>query len=546
MNIRQRVIKTNLVTVIMLSCVICPQLPLQANDHLTLVWGDEFDYTGLPDTNKWDYDVGGHGWGNSELQYYTENRSENARVVNGVLIIEAHQESFQGRNYTSARVISKNKGDWKYGRFEIRAKLPKGRGTWPAIWMLPTDWVYGGWPSSGEIDIMEHVGYDMNRVHGTIHTSDFNHTKGTQIGTSVLATNVDTEFHDYALEWREDRIDIFLDGEPYFSVSDNGTGFAAWPFDQRFHLLLNIAVGGAWGGVQGIDDSIFSQRMEIDYVRVYAFDGLENTPAIAIPGKVEAEAFTNQFGIQLEQTSDTGGGSNAGYLTHGDWADYALSVQVPGRYVFNLRYASPSGTTAVDLAIDVGPEMSSGLLPATGGWQAWQTHKVLEANLAAGEVNLKLTIDSPVAEDLNYNWIEVTLLEASVLADPFSDPDEDGIINIFEYAYVLNNLEKDSLEALPFVRTVEKVSGQYLQITYRQRTGGTGITGVDYRAAGMTYRVEVSGTLQKDSWESGTSLFRSVSTPIDNGDGSETVTVEFVFPLGSSKRFIRLKLFTEE
>ncbi|MCX8074050.1 MAG: glycoside hydrolase family 16 protein, partial [Clostridia bacterium] len=113
-----------------------------------LVWSDEFDYTGKPDSNKWGYDIGGGGWGNQELQYYTD-RLENARVENGKLIIEARRENYGGREYTSARLVSRNKGDWLYGRFEIRAKLPGGRGTWPAIWMLPTDWVYGGWPNSG-------------------------------------------------------------------------------------------------------------------------------------------------------------------------------------------------------------------------------------------------------------------------------------------------------------------------------------------------------------------------------------------------------------
>ena len=141
-----------------------------------LVWSDEFDYTGLPNSEKWSYDVGGSGWGNNELQYYTENRTENARVENGNLIIEARKESYGGNNYTSARLITKSQGDWLYGKIEVRAKLPGGRGAWPAIWMLPTDWAYGGWPSSGEIDIMEYVGYDPGVVHGTVHTESYNHT----------------------------------------------------------------------------------------------------------------------------------------------------------------------------------------------------------------------------------------------------------------------------------------------------------------------------------------------------------------------------------
>ncbi len=246
--------------------------------ELRLVWSDEFDYEGLADPAKWTYDVGGSGWGNNELQYYTTNRLENARVGNGVLTIEAIRESYvRAREYTSARLLSTGEGSWQYGRFEIRAKLPRGRGTWPAIWMLPVDWVYGGWPESGEIDIMEHVGYDMQRVHATVHTERFNHLRGTQVGDSIVLEDVDTRFHVYSMEWRPDRIDAFVDGQPYFTFHNDGSGSASWPFDQRFRLLLNIAIGGNWGGVEGVDDSIFPQRMEIDYVRVYAFEEEEPT-----------------------------------------------------------------------------------------------------------------------------------------------------------------------------------------------------------------------------------------------------------------------------
>lgn len=233
-----------------------------------LKWSDEFEVPGLPDNTKWGYDVGGGGWGNNELQYYTNARLENARVENGVLIIEAIKELYGGRNYTSARLITKYKGDWKYGRIEVRAKLPGGTGSWPAIWMLPTDWEYGGWPSSGEIDIMEYVGYDPGVVHGTVHTAAYNHTLGTQKGASYSVPDAETEFHIYSIEWTVNKIDFYIDTKKYFTFY-NMTGWEKWPFDKRFHLLLNIAVGGNWGGVQGVDDDIFPIRMEVDYVRVY-------------------------------------------------------------------------------------------------------------------------------------------------------------------------------------------------------------------------------------------------------------------------------------
>lgn len=244
------------------------------NLNYKLVWSDEFDYEGLPDESKWDYDTGGSGWGNNELQYYT--RGDNVKVTDGKLIIEARKEDREGLKYTSTRLVSRNKGDWLYGKIEVSAKLPRGNGTWPAIWMLPTDWAYGNWPGSGEIDIMEHVGYDMNNIVGSIHTKSYNHTIGTQKSGQKRIENVDTEFHVYAVEWLPDKIRFFIDDEQYFEFKPTDLKatptFREWPFDKRFHLLLNIAVGGNWGGARGIDDSIWPQTMEVDYVRVYQAD----------------------------------------------------------------------------------------------------------------------------------------------------------------------------------------------------------------------------------------------------------------------------------
>ncbi len=234
----------------------------------TPVWTDEFSTDGVPDPGKWSYDVGGDGWGNNELQYYTNGL--NASVSNGTLKITARKENYSGRNYTSARMVTKNKGDWRYGRFEIRARLPRGRGTWPAIWMLPTDQAYGGWPKSGEIDIMEHVGFDSNRVHITVHTEAYNHLLGTQKSANKLLDNALDSFHVYRVDWTWYGIQGYIDGEKIFEFSNGGTQ-QKWPFDQRFHLLMNIAVGGSWGGQQGVDDNAFPTVMEIDYVKVYRF-----------------------------------------------------------------------------------------------------------------------------------------------------------------------------------------------------------------------------------------------------------------------------------
>jgi beta-glucanase (GH16 family) len=236
-----------------------------------LVWNDEFNYEGLPDLTKWGYDVGGHGWGNHELQYYTNARKENAQVIDSVLIISALKENYQGSNYSSARLVSTNKGNWTYGRFEIKAWLPWGRGTWPALWMLPTEWTYGngGWPDNGEIDIMEHVGYNQGIVHASVHTKAYYWVINTQKTATIRIPDCSSAFHVYAMEWYPDSINIFVDNIKYFTFNRESDDYEVWPFNKDFHFIFNIAVGGDWGGQQGVDDTIFPQRMFIDYVRVY-------------------------------------------------------------------------------------------------------------------------------------------------------------------------------------------------------------------------------------------------------------------------------------
>jgi len=236
-----------------------------------LVWADEFDYNGLPDTAVWAYDVGGQGWGNQERQYYTASRLENARVENGLLIIEARREPMDTNAYTSARLVTRDKKEELYGRFEVRAKLPRGIGTWPAIWMLAAEQTYGDgyWPHNGEIDIMEHVGYHQGHIHASTHSLKYYWLVGTQRTDTIFSADVSDTFHNYIMEWYPEKIQVFMDDSLYFTSPNDGTGWEAWPFDKPFYMILNIAVGGAWGGQKGIDDSIWPQRMEVDYVRVY-------------------------------------------------------------------------------------------------------------------------------------------------------------------------------------------------------------------------------------------------------------------------------------
>jgi len=239
------------------------QLQTQTNSW-KLVWQDDFNYQGLPDSAKWNYDVGDHGWGNNEKQNYTFRNIENARVNGKYLVLEALKT---GNRYTSARLVTRGKGFWKYGKVEIRAKLPQGLGSWPAIWMLAND--MKTWPDDGEIDIMEHVGYDPGVVHASVHTKNFNHIIGTQKTNKIFVKNVSKKFHTYSVEWDEDKLAISIDNKILFTFLNEHRGYQFWPFDNPMYLILNIAVGGNWGGKNGFDDSTMPWKMVVDYVRVY-------------------------------------------------------------------------------------------------------------------------------------------------------------------------------------------------------------------------------------------------------------------------------------
>ncbi len=257
-----------------------------------LVWGDEFDYDGLPDPEKWSYEEGYVR--NNEKQYYTVERSENARVEDGMLVIESRKEEYEDMDYTSASVHTRDSYHIHYGRVEVRAKLPTGRGMWPAIWMLGANISKVGWPECGELDIMENVGYDPDRVHANVHCEKYNHTKGNGKGHSLIVSAPYENFHIYALEWTEDRVDFYVDDQKHFTYKDEGTGWEAWPFDKPHYLIINAAIGGAWGGQQGIDDSIFPQKYVIDYVRVYE----KSTRVNSIPKPTETrlcQAYPNPF-----------------------------------------------------------------------------------------------------------------------------------------------------------------------------------------------------------------------------------------------------------
>jgi beta-glucanase (GH16 family) len=227
---------------------------------LALVWSDEFNTDGAPDPSKWGYDLGGGGWGNNELEYYT-NRPDNAVISNGTLKITAKKEFFVGSNYTSARLVTNGKYSFKYGRMEVRAKLPTGAGLWPAIWTLGADYATNAWPACGEMDVMEEKGSDINRIYGTLHYP--NHSGANGDGATTVISGANTDFHIYALDWTPQAMKISVDGVVFKTVVNN----SSIPFNHDFFIILNLAVGGSFAG--NVDPNFVSSAMEVDYVRVY-------------------------------------------------------------------------------------------------------------------------------------------------------------------------------------------------------------------------------------------------------------------------------------
>ncbi len=235
-----------------------------------MVWADEFDADGLPDAGRWAYDTGlnKNGWHNHELQYYSAARADNAWVQQGYLVITARKEQLSaaadwgGQRYTSARLITKGKASWTYGFFEIRARIPCGLGTWPAIWMLDNAVV---WPAGGELDILEHVGRTPGRVFSTVHTSAGSGGRGA--GAAVQVSSACAAFHDYQMHWTPQEVSFGVDGHTHFVYANARKGPYQWPFDAPQFLILNLAIGGDLGG--DVDDSIFPVQMEVDHVRVY-------------------------------------------------------------------------------------------------------------------------------------------------------------------------------------------------------------------------------------------------------------------------------------
>ena len=342
-----------------------------------LIWSDEFGGTSL-DQSKWNILRWRPGWVNNELQAYTE-RDTNIYLENGTLVLRAliepgyfdsdSQGNSYNADYTSGRINTSGKFSPTYGRVDIRAKLPSGRGSWPAIWMLGESISTVGWPNCGEIDIMEHVGFDSGIIHGSIHTEAFNHMNNTQKSGSTVVSTATDSFHVYSLEWTPDYLRYLVDESPFFFVYNNSGGdISQWPFDSPHFIILNLAIGGDWGGIQGIDPSKFPMKMLVDYVKVFKKSDTNND--VSITFQVDMKNVTvSGTGVWLSG-GDLGSGQPGGIqmapIENTD--TWKVSLTLPKSSSFTYKYRNgyfpdtwSGGWESVDDECGVGQHNNRGI-----------------------------------------------------------------------------------------------------------------------------------------------------------------------------------------
>ncbi|SFQ36812.1 carbohydrate-binding protein [Hymenobacter arizonensis] len=355
------------------------------------VWADEFT-TGIGPS--WTFETGGGGWGNNEKQYY---QAANATVVNGELQITARKQAMGGMPYTSARMITKGKKEFTYGRMEARIKLPLGQGLWPAFWMLGSNISTVSWPRCGEIDIMEQVNAD-SRTYGTVHWDNNGHAE--YGGNTPTAPNV---YHVYAIEWEPAAIRWYVDGVKFHEINiSNGTG-GTEEFQKPFFLLLNLAVAGNWPG-QTVDESKLPATMFVDYVRVYQKTTSPTPTPTALT--LQAEAANVNNGMVVENCTDTGGGQNMGYIDAGDYLVFNnVNFATSGTYLLEYRVASGAAGGTISSDLNAGStQLGTTAVPGTGGWQNWTTVS-RTVTVAAGSYNFGVFAQTG---GYNLNWVRIT------------------------------------------------------------------------------------------------------------------------------------------
>lgn len=419
--------------------LLLPALSAHAEPGMEIVWQDEFNGASL-DLTKWTHEVNAWGGGNNELQFYTA-RTQNSFVSGGNLTIRARKETYTAldptdnvvktRDYTSARLNSRFKGDFLYGRMEARIRTPKGQGLWPAFWMLPTDYEYGGWAASGEIDILEMRGENPFEAVFSLHFGA--PWPGNAYSSTASATpDLSLDFHRYAVEWEPGEIRWYFDGQLVRTETEWWSSAGAYPapFDKRFHMLLNVAVGGNFVQNPPADADYFPQEMVVDWVRVSQLGQQRPYGAepLALPARLEVEDYdrggegyafsdttgANQGGayrpeepVDLEPTTDDGGGANLAFVETDEWIEYSATLDEGGDLRVLVRAASDAGGGSATLRVRSPQRGAEYLLPLalpdTGGWQSWTTVDAGDLSLPAGGYILRLEIDGG---EFNVNWID--------------------------------------------------------------------------------------------------------------------------------------------
>nr|MBA3705802.1 family 16 glycosylhydrolase [Bacteroidota bacterium] len=396
---------------------------------------DEFQGTTL-DLKKWAFQTGDGcpslcGWGNSELQYYT-NSNNNIKIQNGNLIIEARQENQGSSKFTSGKIFTLGKFSQTYGRFEASIRLPKGRGLWPAFWMLPDN---NDWPKTGEIDIMENRGDRPTITNGTLHYGSAWPNNQNDSQEQDAQQDLSNDFHLYAVEWSPSAIRWYFDDVLFKTETKNPNSLSPtstdnlWPWNKNFHILLNLAVGGWFTGTTNATDvQLTKPTFEIDYVRVYDCSSSSSnqipygTNTINIPGRIEAEDFDhgcfsafydsdslNQghvyryTPVDIQKCSDVGGGYNLGWITDQEWTKYTVNAVSGGLFDIQFRAASQSGGGQIRIEIDNSDVSGPVSIPSTGTWQNWTTITVKNINVTAGNHVIRIYI---IKGGFNWNYME--------------------------------------------------------------------------------------------------------------------------------------------
>ncbi len=411
--------KNNLLSLVFLSAIMAPSVS-RAQSY-QLFWSDEFNGTSL-DENYWNYETGNGdwGWGTGQLDYDTK-RDTNVKVSGGNLIIQTLTENYSGFNYTSGRLTTAKKLSFKHGKVEIRAKVPTGSGEGVAFWMLPTWEKFGGWPRSGEIDILEICGKSTTQSQGTMHFGENGNDVSSYAIYKPTGVDLSADFHVYGVEWDSKTIKWYVDTTVYKTANVDvpyGTQYY-FPFSEEFYVIISAGVGAQMCGAP--DGSILQSKYVVDYFRVYK----TADEIVTIPAKIEAEAYTSQGGTQLETCTDSGGGNDVGQIGTGDFLSYNLVAQQAGVYKVTFRVAAGTGYSGSIKILSGATQVGTINVPTTGGWQTWQDVST-NITLKQGVQNITLNFTGVFNINyVNYEWISTSVNEVAVnsvklFPNPFS------------------------------------------------------------------------------------------------------------------------------